>query len=167
MFFFFSKLKTNFGQNDNKEENKAKEFGTQKKLSRNHRTGNQWQRKVQKNGCFTSQPEITRRDNNSGSNVVEIRGRMETKADGEVQSKDLAFAVAASTDDCNICCCIQRMIVSGVQKARTTCNRRSWSSENLASQNRWCASSQGRRGRRRKGKETRGTETMELTTDLS
>ncbi len=34
---------------------------------------------------------------------------METKADGEVQSKDLAFAAVASTDDCNNCCCIQRM----------------------------------------------------------
>jgi hypothetical protein len=50
---------------------------------------------------------------------------METKADGEVQSKDLAFAAAASTDDCCRCCCIQRMTVSGVQKARTICNRRS------------------------------------------
>jgi hypothetical protein len=50
---------------------------------------------------------------------------METKADGEVQSKDLAFVAAASTDDCNNCCCIQRMTVSGVQKARTICNRRS------------------------------------------
>jgi len=59
MFFFFSKLKTNFGQNDSKEVNKAKEFGTQKKLSRNHKLGNRWQRKVQKNGCFTSQPEET------------------------------------------------------------------------------------------------------------
>ncbi len=47
-----------------------------------------------------------RRDNNSGSNVVEIRGRMETKVDGEVQSKDLAFVAAASTDDCSRCCCI-------------------------------------------------------------
>jgi len=34
---------------------------------------------------------------------------METKADGEVQSKDLAFAAAASTYDCSNCCCIQRM----------------------------------------------------------
>jgi hypothetical protein len=66
-----------------------------------------------------------RRDSNSGSNVVEIRGRMEMKVDGEVQSKDLAFAAAASTDDCNRCCCIQRMTVSDVQKARTICNRRS------------------------------------------
>jgi hypothetical protein len=33
-----------------------------------------------------------RRDSNSGSNVVERKGSMETKADGEVQSKDLAFA---------------------------------------------------------------------------
>ncbi len=33
---------------------------------------------------------------------------METKADGEVQSKDLAFAAAASTNDCSNCC-IQRM----------------------------------------------------------
>lgn len=70
--------------------------------------------------------ELTaRRDSNSGSNVVERRGSMETKADGEVQSKDLAFAAAASTDDCSRCCCIQRMTVSGVQKARTICNRRS------------------------------------------
>jgi hypothetical protein len=38
------------------------------------------------------------------------------------QSKDLAFAAAASTDDCSNCCCIQRMTVSGVQKARTICN---------------------------------------------
>jgi hypothetical protein len=50
---------------------------------------------------------------------------METNADGEVQSKDLAFAAAASTDDCSGSCCIQRMTVSGVQKARTICNRRS------------------------------------------
>jgi hypothetical protein len=64
-----------------------------------------------------------RKDSNSGSNVVERRGSMETNADGEVQSKDLAFA--ASTDDCSRCCCIQRMTVSGVQKARTICNRRS------------------------------------------
>ncbi len=34
---------------------------------------------------------------------------METKADGEVQSKDLAFAAVASTDDCSNCCCIHRM----------------------------------------------------------
>ncbi|CAK9214560.1 unnamed protein product [Sphagnum jensenii] len=34
---------------------------------------------------------------------------METKADGEVQLKDLAFAAVASTDDCSNCCCIQRM----------------------------------------------------------
>lgn len=78
----------------------------------------------------------------------------------------------------SVCCCgvyrwLQqmllyiRMTVSGVQKARIICNRRSWSSENLTSQNRWCASSQVRRGRRRKVKETRGTETMELTADLS
>jgi len=66
-----------------------------------------------------------RRDNNSGSNVVERRGSMETKVDGEVQLKDLAFVAAASTDDCSNCCCIQRMTVSGVQKARTICNRRS------------------------------------------
>jgi hypothetical protein len=58
----------------------------------------------------------TRRDSNSGSNVVERRGSMETKADGEVQSKDLAFAAAVSIDDCSNCCCIQRMTVSGVQK---------------------------------------------------
>jgi hypothetical protein len=50
---------------------------------------------------------------------------METNADGEVQSKDLAFAAAASTDDCSRCCCIQRMTVCGLQKARTICNRRS------------------------------------------
>jgi len=31
---------------------------------------------------------------------------METKVDGEVQSKDLAFATAASTDDCSRCYCI-------------------------------------------------------------
>jgi hypothetical protein len=31
---------------------------------------------------------------------------METKADSEVQSKDLAFAAVASTDDCSNCCCI-------------------------------------------------------------
>jgi hypothetical protein len=68
---------------------------------------------------------ITRRDSNSGSNVIERRGSMETKADGEVQSKDLAFATTASIDDCNNCCCIQRMTVSGVQKPRTICNRRS------------------------------------------
>ncbi len=66
-----------------------------------------------------------RRDSNNGSNVVERRGSMEMKADGEVQSKDLAFAAAASTDDCSNCCCIQRMTVSGVQKARTICNRKS------------------------------------------
>ncbi len=66
-----------------------------------------------------------RRDNNSGSNVVERRGSMETKADGEVQSKDLAFAAATSINDCNNCCCIQRMTVSDVQKPRTICNRRS------------------------------------------
>jgi hypothetical protein len=66
-----------------------------------------------------------RRDSNSGSNVVERRGSMETKANGEVQSKDLAFAIAASTDDCSNCCCVQRMIVSGMQKARTIYNRRS------------------------------------------
>lgn len=66
-----------------------------------------------------------RKDNNSGSNVIERRGSIEMKADGEVQSKDLAFAAAASTDDCSRCCCIQRMTVSGVQKARTICNRRS------------------------------------------
>ncbi len=66
-----------------------------------------------------------RRDSNSGSNVVERRGSMETKADGEVQSKDLAFVAATSTDDCNNCCCIQKMTVSDVQKARTICNRRS------------------------------------------
>ncbi len=66
-----------------------------------------------------------RRDSNSGSNVVERKGSMEMKADGEVQSKDLVFAAAASTDDCSNCCCIQRMTVSGVQKARTICNRRS------------------------------------------
>jgi hypothetical protein len=65
-----------------------------------------------------------RRDSNSGNNVVERRGSMETKADGEVQSKDLAFAAAASTDDCSNCCCIQKMTVSGVQKVRTICNRR-------------------------------------------
>jgi len=66
-----------------------------------------------------------RKDSNNGSNVVERRGSMETNADGEVQSKDLAFAAAASTDDCSRCCCIQRMTVSSLQKARTICNRRS------------------------------------------
>ncbi len=66
-----------------------------------------------------------RKDSNSGSNVIERRGSIEMKADGEVQLKDLAFAAAASTDDCSNCCCIQRMTVSSVQKARTICNRRS------------------------------------------
>ena len=66
-----------------------------------------------------------RRDSNSGSNVVERRGSMETKANNEVQSKDLTFAAAASKDDCSNCCCIQRMTVSDMQKARTICNRRS------------------------------------------
>jgi hypothetical protein len=47
-----------------------------------------------------------RRDSNIGSNVVKRRGSMETKADDEVQSKDLAFAIAASTDDCSNYCCI-------------------------------------------------------------
>ncbi len=47
-----------------------------------------------------------RRDNNSGSNVIERRGSMETKLNGEVQSKDLAFVAAASIDDCSNCCCI-------------------------------------------------------------
>ncbi len=79
-----------------------------------------------KGKCRRTDAYLTaRRDSNGGSNVVEIRGRMETKADGEVQSKDLASAAAASTDDCSRCCCIQRMTVSGVQKARTICNRRS------------------------------------------
>ncbi len=52
-----------------------------------------------------------KRDSNSGSNVVERRGSMETKADGEVQSKDLAFVAAASIDDYSNCCCIHRMTV--------------------------------------------------------
>jgi hypothetical protein len=47
-----------------------------------------------------------RRDSNIGSNVVKRRGSMETKVDDEVQLKDLAFAVAASTDDCSNYCCI-------------------------------------------------------------
>jgi len=34
---------------------------------------------------------------------------METKADSEVQSKDLAFAAVASTNDCSNYCCIERM----------------------------------------------------------
>ncbi len=59
-----------------------------------------------------------RRDSNSGSNVVERRGSMETKADGEVQSKDLTFAAAASTDDCNNCCCIQKMNVRDLTVVR-------------------------------------------------
>jgi len=60
----------------------------------------------------------TRRDSNSGSNVFERRGSMETKVDGEVQSKDLAFAVATSTDDCNNYCCIQRMTVTDLTTVR-------------------------------------------------
>ncbi len=78
-----------------------------------------------------------RRDSNSGgSNVVEIRGRMETKANGEVQPKDFASAAAASTEDRSRCRRIERTTASGVQKARTICNRRSRSSENLTSRNR-------------------------------
>ncbi len=59
-----------------------------------------------------------RRDNNSGNNVVERRGSMETKADGEVQSKDLAFVATTSIDDCNNCCCIQRMTVRDLTAVR-------------------------------------------------
>ncbi len=66
-----------------------------------------------------------RRDSNNGSNVVERRGSMETKANSEMQSKDLTFVAATSIDDCSNCCCIQRMTVSGVQKPRTIYNRRS------------------------------------------
>ncbi len=100
-------------QNDSKEENKAREFGTQKKLSQNH-SAEEWMLYL-----------TAKRDNNSGNNVIERRGSMETKADGEVQSKDLAFAATASTNDFSNCCCIQRMTMSDVQKARTICNCRS------------------------------------------